>query len=164
LRLEVGINSEDIINQETRQLIGWWVVRARNERDPFVKMFIVYMCLDAWMTTGSGEDLDSRKLSWLKDSDNPLNKHWASAPNKKVPLNGLKGVGKIEDKRPTHGGEHKYLTDTENLDQIVDFIYQIRCNLFHGGKSYVNTNDRNLCRWSAAILQNWIEWTLAKTR
>lgn len=152
------------MNSETRQLIGWWIVRARDEHDPFVKMFIMYMCLDAWMTTGSGRDRDDQKLKWLKETENPLKEYWVSAPNKKTALQGLKKAGKVEDMRPNHRGEYKYLADTENFDEAVDFIYQIRCNLFHGGKSYVNTNDKDLCRWSAKILQNWIEWTLIKTK
>jgi hypothetical protein len=152
------------MNPETRKLINWWLVRGRDERDPFVKMFIMYMCLDAWMTTGSGQDGDTAKREWLKNTENPLRDHWPTTPNKKVPLNGLFKVGKVEDMRPKYRGSYKYLTDTDNFDEAIEFIYQIRCNLFHGGKSYINTNDRNLCRWSATILQNWIEWTLIKTK
>ncbi len=149
---------------ETLGLIGRWITRARDERDPFVKMFIMYMCLDAWMTSGSGMDRDDQKLKWLKGTSNPLKEHWLDAPYKTVPLNGLKKVGKVEDMRPNHRGEFKYLTNIDNLDEVVDFMYQVRCNLFHGGKSYTKINDRQLCGWSAKILLNWIEWTLTKTK
>src|SRR3989344_605946 len=140
------------MSPETRNVIGWWIVRARDERDPFVKMFIMYMCLDAWMTSGSGRDRDDQKLKWLKEMDNPLKEHWANAPNNRVSLNGLKKVGKVEDMRPNHRGKYKYLIDVDNFAEVMKFIYQIRCNLFHGGKSYTNTNDRQLCEWSAKIL------------
>jgi hypothetical protein len=73
-------------------------------------------------------------------------------------------IGQVEDMRPNHRGEHKYLADSDDLFQVMAFIYQIRCNLFHGGKSAVNSHDRDLARWSADVLEAWLEWTLAKTR
>lgn len=152
------------MNQETRQLISWWKIRGMQETDPFIKFFIMYMCLDAWMTSDSGYDRDDQKLRWLKETENPLKDLWPFVPHKKVPLQGLKKIGKIEDMRPRHRGEYKYLTDTDNFDEIIAFIYQIRCNLFHGGKSNVNSHDRRLAELSSKILANWIEWTLIKTR
>lgn len=150
------------MNPETRTLISWWMIRARDETDPFVKMFILFMCLDAWITSGSGSDSDTKKLIWLKTTANPLRQYWPTTPNKTAALNGLQNVGKVEDMRPNHRGEYKQLDDVNDFDAVIDFIYQIRCNLFHGGKSYVNTNDRQLCHWSAKILHQWLEWTLAK--
>ena len=152
------------MNQETRTLVSWWKLRGAQENDPFIKFFIMYMCLDAWKTTESGFDSDAKKLKWLQETDNSLKKYWAATPNKKVPLQGLKKIGKVEDMRPNNRGEFKYLTDTDDFKQVTEFIYQIRCNLFHGGKSYVNTHDRLLTRLSAKILQNWVEWTLVKTK
>lgn len=151
------------MNPETQTLVSWWKIRGAEEQDPFVKFFIMYMCLDAWMTSGSGFDRDDEKLEWLKRTNNPLKQHWEASPHKKAPLQGLKLVGKVEDMRPRHRGEYKYLTDINNFDEVMEFIYQIRCNLFHGGKSYVNTNDKNLVRLSSKILQNWIEWALVKS-
>ena len=65
--------------------------------------------------------------------------------------------------RPQHRGKYKYLRDTSNLKQVVDFIYQVICNLFHGGKSSVNTHDQELVEFSSAILKHWIERTLTMT-
>jgi hypothetical protein len=122
------------------------------------------MCLDAWMTAGSGSDSDVQKLKWLTDTDNPLKEYWGTAPRKTVPLQGLKNIGKIEDMHPSHRGEYKYFSDVNNFREAIEFIYQIRCNLFHGGKSPVNVHDRRVVSLSSKVLENWIEWTLAKTR
>jgi hypothetical protein len=152
------------LNQETRNLISWWKIRGLQEPDPFIKFFIMYMCLDAWMTSESGHDRDDQKLRWLKETGNPLREHWQETPHITVSLRGLKKIGQVEDMRPRHRGEYKYLTDMDDFGEVIDFIYQIRCNLFHGGKSAVNTHDRRLVELSSKILANWIEWTLAKTR
>jgi hypothetical protein len=152
------------MSQETRSLISWWKIRAESETDPFIKFFIMYMCLDAWITEGSGEEYDRDKLKWLKSKDNPLREYWTTTPNKKVPLQGLAKIGQVEDMHPKRRGRIVYLKSVDDFDQVIDFIYQIRCNLFHGGKSYMNTNDTRLVTSSARILENWINWTLVKTK
>lgn len=116
------------------------------------------------MTSGSQSDNDREKLDWLVNHENPLKTHWADSPHKAVPLNGLEKIGRVEDMRPSHRGEYVYFNDVENFEQIMRFIYQIRCNLFHGGKSPVNTNDRRLVSLGAKLLAPWIEWTLLKSK
>lgn len=152
------------MNDETRTLISWWMIKAKRETDPFIKFFILYMCLDAWITAGSMSDSDAKKLQWLKESENPLKEYWPATPHIKVPLQGLIKIGSVEDMRPNHRGEHKYLNESSSFGDVIDFIYQIRCNLFHGGKSYINKNDKTLSHLSAKIVENWIEWALLKTR
>lgn len=152
------------MNNETRSLINWWKLQANNQPDHFIKFFIMYMCLDAWVTSESGLDRDDQKLQWLIESDNGLRHYWDSTPHKKAPLQGLKKIGRVEDMRPNHRGEYKYLSDIDDFRQVVEFIYQVRCNLFHGGKSPVNTNDEILVTLSFRVLASWIEWTLIKTK
>jgi len=152
------------MNSETRNIITWWKIKSAEQTDPFIKFFIMYMCLDAWMTSGSMSDSDAKKLRWLKITDNPLKEHWYNAPRKKIYLQGLKKIGEVEDMRPNHRDEYKYLTNIDDFDQVIEFIYQIRCNLFHGGKSPVNTKDRRLATLSSELLTNWIEWTLIQTK
>lgn len=152
------------MNPETRTLISWWKIEAEKQTDPFIKFFILYMCLDAWMTAGSLSDKDTEKIRWLTRTENPLKTYWVTTPRKSVSLNGLKGIGQIEDMRPNHRGEFVYLDDLDDFESVIKFLYQIRCNLFHGGKSPVNSNDRRLVSLSSKLLQNWLDWTLAKTR
>jgi hypothetical protein len=121
------------------------------------------MCLDAWMTSGSGQDSDSQKKKWLKETDNPLRQTWPSVPGKEASLLGLKQIGEVEDMRPGHSGERKKVSDANNFEEVIEFIHQIRCNLFHGGKSYVNVHDRRLVELSSELLEGWIQWTLDMT-
>jgi hypothetical protein len=151
------------MNQETRALITRWSSRAANEADPFVRFFIYYMCLDAWMTSESGHDSDEQKKRWLIETDNALKQHWSDMPETEKPLLRLTQIGKVEDMRPRHRGQYKYLRDANDLKQVVNFIYQVRCNLFHGGKSLVNTHDQELVEFSSVILRHWVERTVTIT-
>jgi hypothetical protein len=154
------------MDKNVRATIGWWKNLGSDQADPFMKFFMFYVCLDAWMTTSSGANSDRRKLAWLITTDNPLKEHWATiATGQKFRswLNGLAKIGTVKDMTP---GSHDYkkLNDIADFEQVILFIYQIRCNLFHGGKSPVNKNDRRLVSLSAKILERWIEWAYIKTR
>lgn len=72
----------------------------------------------------------------MMETDNPLRRYWPSTPDQRAPLDGLKQIGTVEDMRPRHRGKCKHPTDTEDFGKVIEFIYQIRCNLFHGGKSF----------------------------
>lgn len=151
------------MNPETRKLINWWMIEAKKQTDPFIKFFILYMCLDAWMTAGSLSDRDTDKIRWLTQTENTLKIYWGTAPRKGTSLNGLKVIGQVEDMRPNHRGEFVFLND-DDFESVIKFLYQIRCNLFHGGKSPVNSNDKRLVSLASKLLENWLDWTLAKTR
>jgi hypothetical protein len=116
------------------------------------------------MSEESRGEYDREKLDWLISTDNVLKSHWDDTPHKTGPLNGLAGVREVENMHPNHRGEFVYLTDINDFGQIIRFMYQIRCNLFHGGKSPAKPRDRDLTRWSAMILDNWLTWTLLKIK
>lgn len=107
-----------------------------------------YICLDAWMTAESGKDKDMDKLYWLFDTKNDLKEHWNGIKNGaqfQSWLNGLLKVGTVYDMRLSQQGLRIVtLTDTTDFEQVIRFIYQIRCNLFHGAKGSVDVNDTNL--------------------
>jgi hypothetical protein len=156
------------MNKNVKTLISWWKVLGREQTDPFMKFFMFYMCLDAWMTAESGKDRDEDKLNWLVNTPNTLKNHWNSIKNEakfQSWLNGLLNESPIDDMRPSQRNIHTVtLSDTSDFSQVIQFIYQIRCNLFHGGKSPVNARDKQLVYLSGRILEQWIEWTSAKVR
>ena len=41
------------MNNNVKSLISWWKVLGRDQHDPFMKFFMFYICLDAWMTAES---------------------------------------------------------------------------------------------------------------
>jgi hypothetical protein len=156
-----------MLDPEIRARITWWKIQGLRQTDPFIKFFMLYMCLDAWITSESEEEKDSKKLDWLINNENDLKKYWEEVKcgeQFQSWLNGFLQRGVVYDMRPKHRGEFISLTNTDNFSQVVRFIYQIRCNLFHGEKSPVDSNDKQLVGWAGNILGKWIEWTLTKTR
>ncbi len=154
------------MNENLKNIVDWWILRekklSKDNLDPFVRFFIYYMCLDAYMVSESEADSDTQKIDWLKNSDNSLKQLFIDKEFDTSDLQGLMQYPRIEDMRPNHRGEYKELKDTSDFSQVVDFIYQIRCNLFHGQKSPVNGKDLTLVDLSGRFLGNWIRWAHLK--
>ena len=66
---------------------------------------------------------------------------------------GATGVGSDRD-----GRRHR-INSVEELDEVLRCVYQIRCNLIHGGKHPANIRDRELCEAAfivmAFLLSRW---------
>lgn len=148
------------MDNNIKSLIGWWKLKGQKESDPFVRFFFFYVCFDAWVTAESGEDQDRKKLCWFLNNDNCLKSKWMDIQSTvtKSWLANLKNLSPIKDMRPHHRGKKVCLNDIENLDEVVKFIYQVRCNLFHGSKNPMNNKDANLVELSGMILEKWIVW------
>ena len=146
------------MDENLKTLIGWWKQKGQRENDPFIKFFFFYVCFDAWITAESGKDNDTQKIKWFLENDNCLKSKWLDilSPKTKSRLANLKNLSPIEDMRPKHRGENTYLNDIQNLGEIIRFIYQVRCNLFHGSKNPMNEKDANLVELSGRILEKWI--------
>lgn len=150
-----------MIDENIKTLIGWWKLKGQRESDPFIRFFFFYVCFDAWVTAESGEEVDQKKLRWFLDNENCLKSErrgfWTSSETQSW-LNNLKNLSPIEDMRSNHRGELTNLTNINNLEEVILFIYQIRCNLFHGSKDPMNNKDASLVELSGKLLEKWIVW------
>jgi hypothetical protein len=110
------------MTDNVRSAIGWWKNLGAQQDDQFLKLFLFYMCLDAWMTSESGEDSDAKKLKWLIGQPNDLKTHWDDIKNGSKTQSWLHGLAKdspLEDMRPSMRGNTKgyaYLTDTADFE------------------------------------------------
>jgi len=148
------------MDENIKTLIGWWKLKGQRESDPFIRFFFFYVCLDAWITAESGQDIDTEKIKWFLKHVNCLKSKWPDIQSSVIKswLANLKNLSPIEDMRRNHRGRKVYLNDTENLEEIIKFIYQIRCNLFHGSKNPMDSRDATLVELSGVILEKWITW------
>ena len=137
--------------------------QERNGEDVFVRFFISYMCLDAIMTEGSQEDRDQSKLEWLIENENVLRHAFTEGRFDKSALIDLKRLSPVADMRPRHSNNAVKLEAVSNFGEVVRFIYQIRCNFFHGGKSDQEERDRLLITHAGQFLMNWVRGVVLHT-
>ena len=69
----------------------------------------------------------------------------------------------ILDMRPNHEkGNPKEITDSKQLIQVMYVIYQVRNNLFHGGKNDGNNDDRIIINCASIVFYRLLENILIK--
>jgi hypothetical protein len=59
--------------------------------------------------------------------------------------------------RQLNGYATRRIRDRNNLTEVVSCVYQVRCNLFHGGKTPENPRDARLVEASHMIVLKLIE-------
>ena len=64
----------------------------------------------------------------------------------------------ISDMRPNHQNDpKKQIRDIKNLKNVIEVIYQVRNNLFHGSKDVNEINDRAIVEFSGVVLYHILE-------
>ncbi|MBU2483431.1 MAG: hypothetical protein KJ760_20285 [Proteobacteria bacterium] len=153
------------MNERVKNSVSWWILKEHNlqyphnaGKDVFIAFFIYYMCLDAMLTAESGIDSDSGRLKWLIRTKNELRQAFEDDALDKSSLSELKRLSPVYDMRPGHLTESVALNDIGNFKEVVDFIYQIRCNFFHGGKSLQENRDIEIVTYAGKFLEKWIKY------
>lgn len=150
------------INQGFKERMAWWYFKLSNVKlkiwqDPWLDFMLCWMIFDAYLTEISQSGLDRDKLNYFYqnkcDFKDRILLKWNSLSGYAVKL---KELSPIQDMRPD-SNRTVHLKDEKNLEQIFDFVYQIRCNLFHGAKDIKNPRDAELVRLSAKFMRTSID-------
>ncbi|MGH2555193.1 MAG: hypothetical protein ACRDHO_05700 [Actinomycetota bacterium] len=149
--------------KEIRSLIQDWYVVSKQQRPGSVSNFVfLWICFNARMAFESGKFRDRDMLEWLKKArhGSELRRSYdqVMAPlesNFRNDLRTLAGQGAISDPR---GGKHPdvIVSGPEDFPNIVEAVYRVRCNLFHGRKRPNDLRDRKLVALCSRILNKWL--------
>jgi hypothetical protein len=150
---------------EVKYLIkDWHRNRAKNETDPFYRFMCHWICFNAWLDHQSGEYTDRAMINWLKLQTPTTSDMIASYEAMKLTtvggqnLKALVSMGPILDSR---GRGNITMSGVNDRDNIIEAIYKIRCNLFHGGKRLSSTRDTKLVACVNHIMTKWIDDLIA---
>lgn len=147
-----------------------WLERAERGRvyiddgDRFISLWIAF---NGWMKWKFGEQKTDRKLiertkrlTEFKDIYNELKKH---DPDFSANLGGL-GNYSVADMRNL-GDRDTLLTHDGTFDSLIEILYRVRCNLFHGRKEInEDRKDFELVSLSLKILLPLFKAYLSKAR
>lgn len=146
------------VNQSFKERMVWWYAKLNNVKlqiwkDPWLDFMLCWMMFDAYLTEISQCDRDSDKLNYFYQNDNDFKSRLISKG-----LNGsrLKELSPVRDMRPNVNQE-VHLHNENDLEQVFNFVYQIRCNLFHGAKDLKNDRDTELVRHGAKFLRSALD-------
>ena len=152
--------------QQIKTLIKVWREKARRENDHFLKFFLLWICFNAWLEYRSGEDIDAKMIGWLANQDkssSDLVESYERCKNKadfKSYLKFLVDNSPFKDSR----GKRPDITvrDEDDFENIVEAIYRIRCNLFHGGSPADQNEVQQQIAICTYILNEWIATLVVK--
>lgn len=148
--------------QRIKKLITVWRNKALGEEeDPFSKFLFLWICFNAWLAYTSGKDTDRAMINWLVNQDNKSSDLVNCFNNRmKISDNFVQNLQFFAENSPYKDSREKHpdivVKDENDFENIVEAIYRIRCNLFHGGSEANETDIRRQIALSNAILNEWI--------
>lgn len=145
--------------REIRNLVKGWRDRSRRERDVVSKFVFLWFCFNAILAFESQKEADRTMINWLKSRprSSRLISGYDAATRSSVfsgYLRALAANSPITDPRCRH--RPVVIVDAEDFDNLLEGIYRIRCNLFHGRKSSNDVRDQKLIKVAALILEKWM--------
>jgi len=151
--------------ERIKNLIRTWREKSHNEGDQFASFVFIWFCFNAWLVHLSNKQADKEMLNELiRKSRNMVSlikaydAAHASDEFFKRSLQDLINKSKEEPIKDVRNSNKPPISikDENDFTNIVEAIYRIRCNLFHGGKDANDTRDQVLVRDAAMILRQWI--------
>lgn len=154
----------------TKDLIKAWRTKARRESDQFSRFVFLWFCFNAWLAFESDKEKDREMLDWLEEADESRSQlrlsynHALSSGTDifRSRLESLVQSAPIPDSRGRRQDIH--VEDVNDFSGIVEAIYRVRCNLFHGGKEANNPHDQKLVKACGDILEKWVGNLIATWR
>lgn len=150
------------VDQDFKVRMVWWYGKLNNIKlqiwkDPWLDFMLCWMIFDAYLTEISQKGSDREKLNYFYQNTSDFK---TRISGKWISLSGyalrLKKQSPVEDMRP-NSNKIVELKDENDLQQVFNFVYQIRCNLFHGAKSIKNPRDAELVSGGAKFLRACID-------
>lgn len=130
--------------------------QAISEFDVFDKFALLWISFNAWGKYKSKKESDRKMLNWSK-KNSVLNTKFAELLNidhdfiKDVTT--LQGLCPIRRNKKYNNSYEANITNINNFDEVLEVIYAIRCNFFHGQQSPDDRRDQTLIELAFRIFK-----------
>ena len=132
-----------------KKIINGLIKRGDKEIDYFFKFISYWIAFNCWLVAKTNEDRDRDALDKLyKESGLYGNFSNIINGNNKKLFDDLADIRPIENKGTRH-----FLNNVNDFKEVMNFLYAIRCNLFHGRKSDNNERDCEVINAAAPVLE-----------
>lgn len=148
---------------ELDEIIGTWyklaskgTVEAEENSNSFFKFIAVWVAFNAlYASRYSSESGDRAQVMRFAGEPEVIDAHRQLVSENESYLEAIntlknRGVGNMR------GGGRRNISNPGNLNEVLGCVYQVRCNLFHGGKAPGNPRDERLVEASYIITSNLI--------
>ena len=141
------------------KLIESWHKMAEKQSDYFLKFILEYISFNAWVKQqNSQKDLFTKERNMINAIK--LNKSIIKCYLKIVDKDLIKDLIEILDNHPIENVKYPddsnwngKIINTQDFAGIIEFIYRVRNNLFHGDKQMNFERDEKLVKYGYKLLQ-----------
>lgn len=136
-------------NISKQELIVRWYNRSQKRRtkaftifDQFISLWVAF---NSWGTFVTKQSKDRDMINTIKNNKVLVDRYDSLIKDDQF-KNDISRLAKygILDMRPGYEDRLTQIQDQNDFGQVLDAIYQVRCNLFHGQKDIMIPHDREL--------------------
>ena len=146
-----------------KDLINQWFHRAINEDDPFTKYIFLYIAFIAFLSQREIQGSDRDRINLVK-GDIEAKDYYLRLAGERGELRNILSdlVAELKEQSIENStrvndtnwlGEDGVLNGIEDWENLVEFWYRVRNNLFHGHKAPDFKRDRKLVNFAYQTLQ-----------
>ena len=142
---------------------------SQNQNPSFVRFTLLYASFNSRISRDSKKIYDPEMIAWVKCQDSRYrirfqrlmreNKEFRSLVRRLLNIRVInfrelkkREEAKRKGKQRNNQPEYRYLKNENDFDSLIDIIYQVRCNLFHGMKNIRAEMERELINTCYLIL------------
>ncbi len=153
---------------EVADIVQKWYTLASggdiDRGDVFFRFVAVWVAFNALYTSLYGDEVgDFNQVRSFSGSPKAIDRHRELISNDVdylAAINTLKERGVLDLSRRNW---RRQIRDLNNLTEVASCLYQVRCNLFHGGKMPDNPRDERLVEAGFVIVSKLIQPFLSNT-
>lgn len=126
--------------------------------DPFIRFIAIWISFNAWYEANLPREQEWRQIEAIAVRPDLVASHvflLSSIPEYRDAVETLRSSG-VGDVRT---GRRRTIETAEDLKSVLQCIYQIRCNLFHGGKHRGDDRDRQLSKSGFVVVASLLNYT-----
>ncbi|MGB3948425.1 MAG: hypothetical protein WBM13_10600 [Bacteroidia bacterium] len=116
-----------------------WIKKGNSETNEFNKFICYWIAFNCFYNHRTNMNSDRAGINKLKVDRAILATYNSIVGLSTTELNALKSICPIWNLK--NSSKNCTINNISNFSEVVDVIYQIRCNLFHGGKGETDTRD-----------------------
>ena len=138
--------------QNHENIVKGWIKKGDGETDSFFKFISYWIAFNCWLTTKTNEYCDRDALDKLYKEPSLYGgfSSIVNDGNNKKLFDALVGICPIENNRKR---TKRPVNDYKNFAEVMNVLYEIRCNLFHGSKIDSNERDAQVMRAAVPVLE-----------
>jgi len=142
----------------TNQIKSNWIERAKNETDPFNKFISYWVAFNCWYSSRYPYKRDGECIKKIKDDVNNGSLSLVFEDECKNSLNNLK----LKSSRKVLQDRNPSPISIKNNGGVINWVYIVRNNLFHGNKLDSNERDKVIIEAANKIMEKIISELVKK--